>query len=324
MVADTKALLEIDDDKKRYEVSLSVFGDMRRDVTKLVRETIQEKKYKITEIANDIGVDVGGISRRTRNDNTMFSLPNNSLVKFSRKYMTRSCHELFFGEKGITMLPKPLSVLVEYLSESSDANKERILTFTEQEYSAAAAMDELLTDVKASDLMRERLLEQIRDRHINPAYLFGKSAPAALKYSIRRYMDPEVDQSGNLSNIMYYTMCLGTSFDYFLAVDYTPYVGFKLFGADDSEVIKDKKIRRFVSKYLLLPKSRKSAVFRFIVNIHWLENTPNTKLPVEQEVLPAPDPRETEEHFAKIRDKISALMMERRTSPTSAVKKKSE
>lgn len=269
MKIDVKELLKIEDDKQRYNQSIKLFDEARRDVTRRVREAIQENNYKITRIAAEIGVDAGGISRRIRNDSTTFSLPAPALVKFSRIYMKMSCHELFFDSRGISELPNSLSVMLKYIMSGSEAQRDEILAFIAQRYENALANNELRTDVKSYELMRERILEQAGDRYIQPVYLFGSSAPAALKNAVKRYMDPEIEQAGNLSSIMYYAASLGTSLDYFLAVDYTPFTELKLFGDDDGQIIEDEELRDFVSKYLLLPPGAQTEVFKFIMKNHW-------------------------------------------------------
>lgn len=140
--------------------------------------------------------------------------------------------------------------------------------------------------------------------------MFGRNAPAALKTAIRRYLDPNIEQGGNLSNIMYYAAYLGTTLDYFLAVDYTAYADIKLFGTSDTKAIKNKKIKKFVSRLLLLPKSRKSKIFRCVLDTYWAEKVPDLDLSLKEadkpvsEELEATEPTSEEQRSEHAKAKI--------------------
>ena len=148
-----------------------------------------------------------------------------SMRKLAYGEFNVSIHSLFFGEKGITPLPKLLEEMVE---ECPNLEVEGQLSY-----------------VSRGASLNRRVQELAQDRATPIPDLCGKEVSQALKNSLRR-IEAEPDFEPRINFLIFMTMHFNTTMDYFYSQNYARYTDVSVHG----KVIQDSESLRFLRLYL--------------------------------------------------------------------------
>ncbi len=235
-----------------YKKIYSVYPAVKLEAGKVVKESLFEKGFSLTNVAAELEIDLGGFSRRLE---TGLALPYSSLTTLSYKFLRKSCNEVLLGFNMPTILPKDLSYILETMETYSDIKEEILLLIESMDY----------LDFKGKPfqnaLFRERLEEYATDRGKHLRNVLGISGNH-MNTSIRNLLTNE-NYLPDLKSLTFIAFRLHTSIDYFTSLDYTgnTYNLYNKLCLFDGTEIKSKKEIAFVSKYLRLSRKDKDLIF---------------------------------------------------------------
>ncbi len=207
---------------KKYEASLPIAISLRNEASARVKGFLEASGKTAGTVADNIGVNRGGFSRFLK---SRFSVPMDSMRKLAYGEFNVSIHSLFFGEKGITPLPKLLEEMVE---ECPNLEVEGQLSY-----------------VSRGASLNRRVQELAQDRATPIPDLCGKEVSQALKNSLRR-IEAEPDFEPRINFLIFMTMHFNTTMDYFYSQNYARYTDVSVHG----KVIQDSESLRFLRLYL--------------------------------------------------------------------------
>lgn len=254
---DLDALRAIPDDKQRFFTAREVFAQARIDAGNEIAEIIKENgRGSLVKAANIACYDVGGFHRRLNNGG--FVLPPRSLVKLAYNYLNESCNMLYFGSKGITVLSRHESQLLNILVQMDSGSKEDVLgtavSMLEKDREDGT-LAESLSDI---EILRRRLAELASDKYVRPADVTGENTVANIKSVIRKVTSDVAIEAPTIKAIMYIALELRTSIDYLIAPDYSQYTDLRFYNKPDNEVVTDTAALKIFSLYLRVSDESKA------------------------------------------------------------------
>lgn len=272
-------LMSEEDVHVRYQKAKEVFDVRRTALPNAVRCVLEERDLRQIDLSRSLHLDVAVMNRAIRPRAEKFEFPPARLSEFARQGLGLSGHELLFGERLPTRLPRYLSVIVEGLLRDQEkqakamscvigdlwqSDNER--TWREEYYSE-------LNDKKYSpeELLADRITEVSEGMYVTPTLMFGMSVPYGFRNALRVAVETK-DRMLRTNTLMFLAMCLHTTVDYFLAVDYTMYTDVCLYNLDkDGQpiIVKDPMVLLFLSHYLRLSKEGQEKVYSQLLQILW-------------------------------------------------------
>lgn len=239
---------------ERYEAALEAFGDLRNIVSKKVAAELKEKGLSLPALSRGLQVDIGGLSKRLRAN---FSLPFDALRILSYYYLDKSCHEVMFGEKHATRLRGETAALARSLSRLPARGRNNVLELAYTIYRKEADIGRISVNPPSSQIIRERIKEIADGKYCAEIEIFGADAPPFLKSCIVKYMADDSAYVGKINSLMFYTLELNTSLDYFISADYTKYTTLSYLDGGAERTVSDVKTAQIIGKYLCLsPEGR--------------------------------------------------------------------
>lgn len=238
-----------------------------------------------------------GLMSRILSGKRSFGMPPQQTALFCYRFLSTSCHEVFFGHEKATRLPKTLSTYVKMLMEMSgeyqnlvfDKMNELLEAHGREPYSVGAwehscdkqrFWDEIL-DTNHTAMVKSRLIEAGEDRGRVIQSLFGDPWPRYLTDTINSYLGNKNRKTegsksrefkARIYSLMYIAMCLDTTLDQFCTVDYTVFTDVKLF---DSDIIAPTGLKnKFVSPYLRLPEEAQRKSAEFVIRMSQMSDIP--------------------------------------------------
>jgi hypothetical protein len=257
---DIPGLLAIDDPEEQYAQLKAAYERARPLVTADVAGALSAKGYRLTSVADAIGVDAGGLSRALSRG--AFVTKPDALHRLGKLFLSRSCHEIMFGTRGRTILPGFLGTALDVRRATGG---KRIFAGALDRAAAIYADEQArgaLPKPSSAELLRERLGELAGERRAAIPNIFGRSVCRQARVILRNCMAPAGTEC-SLQSLMYFAVKAGTSLDYFIAQDYTettPVAYFRknhLIDADNEGALD------FVSKFLRLSPAGQRALLAY-------------------------------------------------------------
>lgn len=266
------SLRKIEDPRERYKSAMDEFSSARKDMSVFVSKTLKEKGIALKTVAETAGVDAGGLSRALQGN---FSLPPRAVEKFCSLFFCCSCHELLFGEPGITHLPRNLAVIANKSEKMSKQKKNSLLSIVTNIYEHERRNNLLPTDIKPEQTIRHRIQEIAEDKYVVPMEILGEGVPAVVKVALKKYCTITDGDNGGyiggLNSLMYYALELQTSVDYFICQDYTALTTLAYKKDGQIRIVTDKILIEFISKFLKLSSDGQVKALSEALNILWLD-----------------------------------------------------
>ena len=264
---DTVSLLSIADKRERYLTAVKVFEQAKLEAGHAIDAEFQEKGISYLYAADLVEYPYQGFRQNLLKRG--LALKPHALTNLAYKVLNRSCHHLFFGVDGVTELPRLPSWLAKCML-GSDRLKNEAFNCVSRLYSEGKEDGTLLNDISEAELIRSRVFELAADRYVTVPNVLGADEPSIVKISLRKFTFPD-KKSYVLKNIMllYFTMELNTSLDYFTAPNYTQYTDLRCFGAPERECIRDRLVKQVLGKYLVLSPDAKKEFVSWVMARQW-------------------------------------------------------
>lgn len=151
--------------------------------------------------------------------------PCNCAEKFCYYIAKTSCHELYLGFEGMTLLPHRFSALVELIKKSDcpDEVRAKLNTIAKSTYDVNS---ENYYNIEDDDnfgnmsiqLCKERLDEICEDRYV-PSISVTKNMPSFVKPRLNGLFT-DVKSKPKAVTVLSIALMIGTTVDYFSAIDY--------------------------------------------------------------------------------------------------------
>lgn len=258
---DTASLRSISDKRERYLTAVKVFEQAKLEAGHAIDAEFQEKGISYLYAADLVEYPYQGFRQNLLKRG--LALKPHALTNLAYKVLNRSCHHLFFGVDGVTELPRLPSWLAKCMLGSERLKNEAF-------YSEGKEEGTLLNDIPEAELIRSRVFELAADRYVTVPNVLGADEPSIVKISLRKFTFPD-KKSYVLKNIMllYFTLELNTSLDYFTAPNYTQYTDLRCFGAPERECIRDRLVKQVLGKYLVLSPDAKKEFVSWMMASQW-------------------------------------------------------
>lgn len=219
-------------DRDKYKASIPIAKVFRNEASERVKRLIKAQGKSNGFIADQIGVNRGGFSRNLKGN---FNCPLDSLRKLAYEEFNVSIHYIYFGEQGVTRLPR----LVEELVTKNNL----------------PSLDSKLGDPTQSIKILDRLTELTQDVNLPLTNLCGLEASQDLKMTFRR-LEREPDFTPRINFFIFMAMYFSTTMDYFIGRNYARFTDISAHG----KVIRDKEKLKFLRLYLELEKEEQAKV----------------------------------------------------------------
>lgn len=249
---DLDELRGIPDPAERFDAAAKEFApsDKRRQIGFDVADTLKEKGYAITHVAQAIGADAGLLSN-CLNGRRPFALPVRCIVNLGSMYLNKSAHEIMFGESPPTLLPRHLAVAARAM-KAADADTRDKISQTADDAFISEQAGKSLPERSAVEIEKIRIMELANDKYTHPVYALGENAAPQLKHGLKKFLNSPNSASLTLATLMFYALEAGTTLDYFIAEDYAALAAVAYQHRGRTVVISDRKTVRFISQYLRL------------------------------------------------------------------------
>lgn len=265
---DLDALRGIEDREKRYRAALEMFIEAKLDAGERLEVELEGNGIEFPYAAEVMGYSVAEFRRQLSKGGIRFK-PHLTL-RLANMLLKESCHQLFFGERGVTELPRLESHLASILMDAGPDVKNEAYTMAIRLYSQDRDAGTLYCQQDDSGLVRDRILELCADRNVQLIYLLGKDECQMSKICLRKFVTQEAPPYIPQNQVlMYYAFMLNTSVDYFMAPDYTQFSDIRLFGAPADQVIRDAQTVKTIGKFLVLCPESRRALASYILNQCW-------------------------------------------------------
>lgn len=194
-------------------------------------------------------------------------LPFNYAEKFAHLIAGMSCHELYFGMEGMTLLPHRFSALVELLKQSEDPDAVR---------AKLVAIAKTTCDVKSENyykvsedpkygnmpvgLCKKRLDEICEDRYV-PSESVVRNVPCFIRPRLDGlFTDAKVKPK--TVTVLSISLMIGTSVDYFSAIDYLQKTRAYYYAPDGKKCVVGMKDHRWLRTVVALPEEIQNRVLK--------------------------------------------------------------
>lgn len=256
-MVDFDELRKIEDRNQRYRQALEVFTKTREEAGRRVALQLKANESPFSFVASELGYSPAGFNRRLQNG---FGYRPHTVVHLAYEFLEDSCHQTFFGERGVTVLPRLESCLAHTMERLPDDALMEIYLLATRLFQQDEETSSLFCQHDDTGLVRARVLEQCTDRCVQPVNLLGTDECKSAKLNLRKFGLEEFESYiPQTQVIMYFAFSLNTSLDYFMAPDYTKYTA--LCCSDDPKrtVIQSGMVIKILGKFLVLsPESRKA------------------------------------------------------------------
>lgn len=264
---DLDSLRRIEDRDQRYRAALEIFTKAKLDAGARVEMELEGNGIDFPYAAEVMGTSVAEFRRQL--DKGVRFKPHLTL-RLANILLKESCHQLFFGERGITELPRLESHLTSILLEATPNVKNEVYAMAIHLYSQDRNSGTLYCQNDDSGLVRDRIMELCADRNVQSLYLLGQDECQMSKLCLRKFVTQEepiyIPQNQVL---MYYAFALNTSLDYFMAPDYTQFSDIRLFGSPTNQAVRDAQVIKIIGKFLVLCSESRRALASYILSQYW-------------------------------------------------------
>jgi hypothetical protein len=200
-------------------------------------------------VADAIGVDAGGLSRALSRG--MFVTRPDALHKLGKLFLSKSCHEIMFGQRAKTILPRFLGSALAARRAASGKRifagmLDRALMIFDGERSRGAP-----PNPSSAELLRERIGELAGERRATTPNVFGRAISRQARVILKNCAAPG-EAECSLQSLMYFALKAGTSLDYFIARDYTETTPVAYFSGNRLIDVDNEGALEFVSRFLRL------------------------------------------------------------------------
>lgn len=250
---------EIEDGTERFKTASALFTLARRDAATRAERKLMENGISLQYATERVWTTVGELKEQLRDGLEMKPI---TLVFLTDRLLNESCHRFLFGTDAVTELPRIESALAETMINGTAEEREAISTLVDRLFAYDDARSWLLDPVNLPALERTRIQTLCADRQVAPHRLLGKNEYSIFQVSIKIAAEQMISpREMPLNPLMYLTVMLNTSVDYFLAADYTEHTALRCFGAPESDVIEDKDVIYTLGKFIRLsPLSREKVL----------------------------------------------------------------
>ena len=253
-----------------YKETTKLFDQRRRELCLDVRRMLEERDISGAAM-NQIIQSENKVYFQNMICGDKFTLPPNKLVIFSQ-FFVMSCHELLFGHRKATMLPKDISGMIQIFRSLKEETKKIILdhmsAITSKGPNYHSNDSRMISSVNHTRLVRIRLKEAARDRGVN---VFSRDLlPSKMRTVVQRYIIQEDGYEASQNILMMMALCLETTVDYLCRVDYTDVTEMRLFDSDD--LIKEKSEIKFIKEYLAAQyqdERNEGYILQELLLLHW-------------------------------------------------------
>lgn len=262
-----KELMSKRDSEDFYKLAMDTFSTRRITVSEEVRAWVEQKKIRKSDIGRALSIHLNRFDESIKHGKG-FTMKPNQLALFSIIYGF-SCHEILFGNKKKSILPKTLSDMLRFFRLLSDKSKEEIILYmaklTSEGDLSAEDIRKATLSVDHTKLMRYRLKEVAYDRSENVKALF----PINIYSTINKYYERD-SFIASVDSLMMIAMCLNMTLDQFCFVDYSMTTDLRLFDSD--EIVTGSYNRIFVQQYLIaqyLDLENEGRIIQKVLSHHW-------------------------------------------------------
>lgn len=259
--------------KDRYNVSKEAF---QRQLCVVAAENYQwmvEAGYSIYSLAPFLEINPSTVERSLNRKGDMehtFKMPIGAFIKYSYNFRKMSCHELLFGIKGKTKLPRFPSGILRFYMMLTDEEKSEIcgICMTRSLLRKMKSENES-GKVETREQIFQRLLARCKtlaDDHSIPIRLFaGAYGPHQINMLSRNSRTGRTSGSIQFKTLMYLAMEYDTSVDYFIAPNYLDFTEAVFFGSN--EAICDESALLFIKLFLSMqPEDQDDIAKRILVD----------------------------------------------------------
>lgn len=265
---DLDALRKIEDRDQRYRAAIEMFIEAKVDAGERLEMELEGNGIEFPYAAEVMGYSVAEFRRQLRKGGVRFK-PHLTL-RLANILLKESCHQLFFGERGVTELPRLESHLASILMDTDPSVKNETYAMAIRLYGQDRDSGALYCQEDDSGLVRDRILELCADRNVQLIYLLGRDECQMSKICLRKIvMQEKPPYIPHNQMLMYYAFALNTSLDYFMAPDYTQFSDIRLFGSPTDQVVRDAQTIKIIGKFLVLCPESRRALASYILNQYW-------------------------------------------------------
>lgn len=306
-IVDVDSLMKIEDVVERHNEAKKAFDLRKEDLALWVKPEFKRRGVVQRALAKEIDMKASSMNRSINPRNNKFSVPLAHLSEFAFLGLGMSGHELLFGTKVPTRLPRPLSTIARHLAACSEETKFQAVQYItgevwnsehEKEWRETSYSPSNSKEYTVSDLIADRLTEIVEDRYITAPMIFGLNVPLpstyreTLRFAINKRDHSGRDEMGtgeqtdsedlieseektrspSISTVMFTAMCLYTTVDYFTSVDYTKYGKVRLYDRDKNGndiIVEDPDVLYVISRYLRLSKEGRDLAHTRLLRLIW-------------------------------------------------------
>ena len=276
---DTAELLREDDLSERYDMAKEAFDVRRIAIGENIRNEIKGTGLRQVDLARDLDIDAISMNRGFRPRNGKFEFPVARLSEFARRTLKMSGHELLFGINMPSRLPRYLSAIIDALMHDEEKKIQAISYITgdiwrsdrerkwrDEEYSILNNKGYGITE-----LIADRLTEVSEGMYATVSLMFDSFAPFTIRNALRLAVEQR-NRTLKMNTLMFVAMCLHTTVDYFISVDYTAYTDVRLYDPDEDQnavIVRDRDTLVFLSYYLRLSKEGQHEAYAYLLRLIW-------------------------------------------------------
>lgn len=244
----------IENPAARYKVAKEAFKVERDQASARVRDILSAQALGVNSVAQTLGLDAGGFSRRLQKG---FTVPCNSATHLCYSFLSRPVHEILLGLNAEVALPRDLSYIISYMMDPKYKGlAEQLVVDLQETYTTARANHEIytpdLSTQECRDVIKARLTELANDRFVIPQLLCGEKVDKTIRTTLTLCLDEQEDSLPLFSTILFIALETEMPVDYFICPMYANLCDVRLHDSEPGDIIKNKSILVYIRKFLQL------------------------------------------------------------------------